>query len=71
MATEQQIEEFIRSSGKLVDGQHLHTICRILANAGYREIDKMAFGPFYRDNPGMVDVIRDFRRQAASEAVRR
>lgn len=63
-ATTYQVDDYIRASGKLVDDRHLSSVCRILANAGYREIDKLAFGPFYRDNPGMADVIRNFRRQA-------
>jgi len=60
--TGKEVEAYIRASGKLIDDHHLPTICRILGDEGYREIDKMAFSPFYKDNPGMVDVIEDFRR---------
>ncbi|HVX35224.1 MAG TPA: hypothetical protein VHC71_03285 [Hyphomicrobium sp.] len=60
--TVKEVEAYFRASGKLVDDHHLHTICRILAHAGYREIDKMAFGPFYKGNPSMVDVVKDFYR---------
>lgn len=60
--TVKEVEAYLRASGKLVNEQNLTMVCHILADAGYRGIDCLAWRPFYKNNPGMIEVVKDFYR---------
>lgn len=64
--TAKDVENYIRASGKLVNEQNLNIVCRMVSGdmggERRRAIDSCAYDPFYRNNPGMIDVISEFRR---------
>lgn len=64
--TARDAENYIRASGKLVNEQNLGIVCRMVSGDRQGErgsmLDSCAYAPFYKNNPGMIDVISEFQR---------
>jgi len=49
--TAKDVENYIRSSGKLVNEHNLTTVCKLFVGEGHSMLECMAWDPFYKNIP--------------------